>query len=274
MSDATAAAPPAQVPERISLTVRPGRLAGPALSRMVGIVASRAEMPVDLLEDALTIADLVARHMPGLLVSPESLIQARLSAHPGRLEVEVGPLEPGGGERLAAAADADGVIAMLASATLTLAAVGGERLLIELRDGREVSPFDVRGTTPAVESPRAVFAVVDIDDPSGVHVIAVRGEIDISSAAQVKLAARNAVVAGHRRIVLDLTDATFLDSTGLGAIIGLARLVRPDGDVAIVNIDANIARTFEITGLNEIFAVRRTRPEAIAALGEPRSPSR
>lgn len=100
-------------------------------------------------------------------------------------------------------------------------------------------------------------------------IIAVGGEIDIFTAPDVRRVGLEAVTDGATRVILDLSRTTFLDSTGLGVIIGLSKRVRPSGgDVVIVNIDAGIARTFEITGLNEIFRICETRAEALEAAAE------
>lgn len=97
-------------------------------------------------------------------------------------------------------------------------------------------------------------------------VVSVGGEVDIFTAPDVRRAALTEIDAGVKLIVLDLTGTTFLDSTGLGMIIGLSKRVRPlGGDVLIVNVDQGIARTFEITGLNEIFRICATRAEALDA---------
>ena len=66
---------------------------------------------------------------------------------------------------------------------------------------------------------------------------------------------------------MDLTDTTFLDSTALGVLIGAVKRLRSrDGVLTIVNTDPNIAKTFEITGLDQIFTIRPTRDEAVEAL--------
>jgi anti-sigma B factor antagonist len=101
------------------------------------------------------------------------------------------------------------------------------------------------------------------------EVIAVGGEVDIFTAPDVRRAAVAAIDDGVKYIVLDLLQTTFLDSTGLGVIIGLSKRVRPGGgDVIIVNTDEGIARTFEITGLAEIFRIYTTREEALSAAAE------
>ena len=103
----------------------------------------------------------------------------------------------------------------------------------------------------------------------GTAVIAVGGEIDIFTAPDVRRAAVAAIDEGANRVILDLSRPTFLDSTGLGVIIGLSKRVRPaGGDIVIVNTDEGIARTFEITGLAEIFRIFGTREEALSAAAD------
>jgi anti-sigma B factor antagonist len=99
------------------------------------------------------------------------------------------------------------------------------------------------------------------------HVIAVAGEIDLFTAPELKSALAGAVESGRTRIVVDLTETSFLDSTALGVLIGAVKRLRTrDGVLTIVNTDRNIAKTFEITGLDQIFTIRPTRGEAIEAL--------
>lgn len=99
------------------------------------------------------------------------------------------------------------------------------------------------------------------------HVVAVTGEIDLFTAPELKAALGEAIEAGRRRIVVDLSDTTFLDSTALGVLIGTVKRLRSrEGRLTLVNTDANIAKTFEITGLDQIFAIFSTRDEAVAGL--------
>ena len=99
------------------------------------------------------------------------------------------------------------------------------------------------------------------------HVVAVRGEIDLFTAPELKSALSEAIESGHTRIVVDLTDTTFLDSTALGVLIGAVKRLRShDGRLTIANVDDNIAKTFEITGLDQIFPISGTRDEAVKAL--------
>jgi len=103
------------------------------------------------------------------------------------------------------------------------------------------------------------------------HVLAVRGEIDLFTAPELKQVLAESIEAGRARIVVDLTDTTFLDSTALGVLIGAVKRLRSrDGALAIVNVDENIAKTFEITGLDQIFTIVSTREEAVDAVDPAR----
>jgi anti-sigma B factor antagonist len=115
----------------------------------------------------------------------------------------------------------------------------------------------------------AEFTLTDESIDSTRHVIAVRGEIDLFTAPELKQKLGEAMEAGRNQIVVDLSETTFLDSTALGVLIGAVKRLRSDsGRLVLVNVDANIAKTFEITGLDQIFTILPTREEAIAALAD------
>jgi anti-sigma B factor antagonist len=114
-------------------------------------------------------------------------------------------------------------------------------------------------------APEFALTEESIDDTR--HVVAVAGEIDLFTAPEMKATLIGAIDAGKTRIVVDLTKTTFLDSTALGVLIGaIKRLRARDGALTIVNTEATIAKTFEITGLDQIFTITDTREAAIAAL--------
>lgn len=117
------------------------------------------------------------------------------------------------------------------------------------------------------------FVLTEENLDSDRHVVAVRGEIDLFTAPDLKTMLLAAIDSGKSRIVVDLSETTFLDSTALGVLIGAVKRLRArDGMLTLVNTDANIAKTFEITGLDQIFQISATRDEAIAALdGDPQA---
>ncbi len=120
--------------------------------------------------------------------------------------------------------------------------------------------------------PQFALTEENLDDER--HVVAVAGEIDLFTAPELKAALAAALEAGRTRIVVDLTETSFLDSTALGVLIGAVKRLRSrDGVLTIVNTDRNIAKTFEITGLDQIFTIRPTRGEAIEALDADEAPA-
>lgn len=115
------------------------------------------------------------------------------------------------------------------------------------------------------------FAITEHPIDGERHVLAVRGEIDLFTAPELKQVLAESIEAGRVRIIVDLTDTTFLDSTALGVLIGAVKRLRSrDGALAIVNIDENISKTFEITGLDQIFTIVTTREEAVDAVDPAR----
>jgi anti-sigma B factor antagonist len=101
------------------------------------------------------------------------------------------------------------------------------------------------------------------------QVVAVRGEIDLFTAPELKQVVTDAIESGERRVVIDLTDVSFLDSTALGVLIGAVKRLRSRGGaLAIVNTEPSITKTFEITGLDQIFTILPSRDEALTALDE------
>jgi anti-sigma B factor antagonist len=111
------------------------------------------------------------------------------------------------------------------------------------------------------------FSLSEDQDAAGAHVIAVAGEVDIFTAPELKRAIAAAIDAGARRLVVDLTETRFLDSTALGVLIGAVKRLRPlDGRLVIVNTEPSTAKTFEITGLDQIFTIVPAREQALASV--------
>ena len=84
-----------------------GPLVAPVLSRVVGMLAARAQCPVDRLDDALLVADAIAAHAPRR--STDGHVTVRLTADADGLELRVVELAPGGGDGLISDAALPGV---------------------------------------------------------------------------------------------------------------------------------------------------------------------
>ncbi len=113
------------------------------------------------------------------------------------------------------------------------------------------------------------FAITEQGSVAGHHVIAASGEIDLFTAPELKKVLTDAIDSGELRIAIDLSEVSFLDSTALGVLIGAVKRLRSRGGaLAIVNTDSSIAKTFEITGLDQIFTIVGSREEALSGLDD------
>lgn len=110
------------------------------------------------------------------------------------------------------------------------------------------------------------FALTTEEADAGVTVIALTGEVDLYTAPELKQELVRVIDGGARTVVVDLTNATFIDSTTLGVLIGGVKRLRPNGGgLELVVTDRNIRKIFEITGLDRVFPLHETRAGALAA---------
>jgi anti-sigma B factor antagonist len=102
----------------------------------------------------------------------------------------------------------------------------------------------------------------------GVCVISLAGEADLYAAPELKEHLLRAIARNGKKIVVDLSGVTFIDSTSLGVLVQGERRLRPAGGrLALVCADPSIVKVFTITALDRIFPIYGSREEAIAALG-------
>ena len=103
---------------------------------------------------------------------------------------------------------------------------------------------------------------------AGHKVLEVGGEIDVYTAPQLREHLIAMVEAGDRQVVVDLGRVEFLDSTGLGVLVGaLKRLRGVDGELSLVCAQERLLKIFRITGLDRVFTLYGT-VEAATAGGE------
>lgn len=103
-------------------------------------------------------------------------------------------------------------------------------------------------------------------DVDGWTVVAASGEIDVATAPALRDRLTDLVDGGATRIVVDLEDVDFIDSTGLGVLVGGVRRARAeDGDLRLVCTNSRILKVFEATGLHEVFTIGATVDDAVAA---------
>ena len=99
----------------------------------------------------------------------------------------------------------------------------------------------------------------------GRAVVEVGGEIDVYTAPRLRETLISLVGSGNYHLVIDLEGVEFLDSTGLGVLVGGLKRVRAhDGTIDLVCTQGRILRIFRITGLINVFSIYDSVQDALA----------
>ncbi|MCU1498426.1 MAG: anti-sigma factor antagonist [Acidimicrobiales bacterium] len=106
---------------------------------------------------------------------------------------------------------------------------------------------------------------LDVSEQGGWSVLQVGGEIDVATAPRLREQLIRLVNDQKYRIVVGLEGVDFIDSTGLGVLIGALKRVRThDGDLVLVCTEPRIVKVFAITGLNQVFQIHPSLDAAVA----------
>lgn len=109
------------------------------------------------------------------------------------------------------------------------------------------------------------FDINDRKVDEDTHVIAVTGEIDLFTAPEFKQRMSSLIDAGRSRVIVDLSETTFIDSSSLGVLIGAHRRLKLRGGALLVVCDSEaIGKTFKITGLDGVFTISSSVDAALA----------
>ena len=107
---------------------------------------------------------------------------------------------------------------------------------------------------------------IEVRNRDGSTVVAARGEVDVATAPALRDGLEEALEQDIGAVVVDLTGVTFIDSTGLGVLIGARRRCMEAGrELRVVVPEPRILKVFEITGLTELFAIHESLDPALEA---------
>lgn len=100
----------------------------------------------------------------------------------------------------------------------------------------------------------------------GWTVVAASGEIDVATAPRLRERLGGFIEDGDNRLVVDLEDVAFIDSTGLGVLVGAVRRARDrQGDVRLVCTNSRLLKVLGATGLDKVFTIGDSVDGAIRA---------
>jgi anti-sigma B factor antagonist len=98
-------------------------------------------------------------------------------------------------------------------------------------------------------------------------IIRLEGELDAYTSETVRETVIGLVRDGYTQLLFDLGKLSYLDSSGLGVLVGALKRVRErEGDLVLVVDNPRLLRLFELTGLEKIFNMVSTRQEALGRL--------
>lgn len=113
--------------------------------------------------------------------------------------------------------------------------------------------------------------LIDRTTTDGALVISVDGELDVYTAPRLHDALIEASAQGHRVMVVDLSRVEFIDSSGLGVLVGSKKqLAAEAGRLSLVITSPNLAKIFRITGFDDVFDIY---PSVAAAISQARESS-
>lgn len=108
---------------------------------------------------------------------------------------------------------------------------------------------------------------IESKEADGMGVISLEGEVDVYTAPKLKSRLIDLVDEGKYNIIIDLQKVDFMDSSGLGVLVGgLKRVKSHEGSIALVCSQENILKIFRITGLVKVFPIYKSNEEAVASL--------
>ena len=108
------------------------------------------------------------------------------------------------------------------------------------------------------------------DGTDDIAMLVAGGDIDYDASPQLRERLADRIHAGARRLVVDLSKVTFIDSTAIGVLVGAVMRLHEEGGgtLAVVCAEENrrVMRIFEIAGVDSLIALHRSREEALSEL--------
>jgi anti-sigma B factor antagonist len=100
--------------------------------------------------------------------------------------------------------------------------------------------------------------------PKVISVSVLEDRIDAATAIQFKEKMRDLTRDGSQRVVLDLARVQFLDSSGLGAIVAVKKLLGPDRALDLSSLTPTVEKVFRLTRMDSIFTIHPTLEVAVS----------
>jgi anti-sigma B factor antagonist len=111
-----------------------------------------------------------------------------------------------------------------------------------------------------------VDLALETREADGRTIVAVGGEIDVYTAPRLRDCISDLVADGHYDMLIDMEKVEFLDSTGLGVLVGGLKKVRArEGSFELICNEDRLLKIFKITGLAKVFTIHANVEDALGA---------
>jgi len=112
-------------------------------------------------------------------------------------------------------------------------------------------------------STTAAFGLIQSQPDESTSVVALEGELDLERAPALKWALVDSIDAGFKQLIVDLTLVRFMDSTALSVLVGVNKSLDVGARMAIVCVNENVLKIFELSGMDAAFAIYPTLEQAL-----------
>ncbi len=105
--------------------------------------------------------------------------------------------------------------------------------------------------------------VVSLEEHDGYAEVIVEGRLNVGGAPQLRAAVAAALADGHRLLVMNLRQTEFMDSSGLGALVGCLKAAREaGGDLRLAQVGDKVGAVLKLTSLDRVLVPHRDASEA------------
>ena len=107
---------------------------------------------------------------------------------------------------------------------------------------------------------------IRMDEKDGISVFRMNGDIDINTSPEVKRSFDDAIKQKKEKVVINLKDVSYVDSSGLATLVEILKNLRAyGGKMKLTNLSSKVKGLFEITKLDKLFDIVGEEDEAVAS---------
>jgi anti-anti-sigma factor len=107
------------------------------------------------------------------------------------------------------------------------------------------------------------FSVIQSRPDEQTSLVTLEGELDLERAPALKWALVDSLDAGYKQLVVDLSQVRFMDSTALSVLVGVNKSLDVGARLAIVCVNGNVLKIFELSGMDGMFSIFPTLEQAL-----------